>query len=329
MVTKHTPAPAGPRDAAAGAAARVPGQAGGGRRPGSPKHPQPPNSVLRALLRALPVGPSVVLMLLFLAGPIAYCVWIAFTDLQLSGQAESSFVGLENFRTAFDDEGFINAVWLTLVFTILSSIVGQNTLGLALASLMQRASKTVRTVTGAIVITAWVVPEVVAGFLLYAFFRREGTLNSVLDWLHLPSQNWLYTLPILAVSFANIWRGTAFSMLVYSAALSEIPKEITEAAEVDGAGGWRKLWHVTLPMIRRSIATNLMLNTLQTLSVFGLIWAMTRGGPGDRSQTLPLFMYEQAFKNNLLGYGTAVALLLLLVGALFSLVYMRMLRTEV
>ncbi|AZM48868.1 amino acid ABC transporter permease [Streptomyces sp. WAC 06738] len=328
MVSKHTPAPAGPRDAAAGAA-RVPGQAGGGRRTGPGKHPQPPSSVLRALLRALPVGPSVVLMLLFLAGPIAYCVWIAFTDLQLSGQAESSFVGLENFRTAFDDEGFVNAVWLTLVFTILSSIVGQNTLGLALASLMQRASKTVRTVTGAIVITAWVVPEVVAGFLLYAFFRREGTLNSVLDWLHLPSQNWLYTLPILAVSFANIWRGTAFSMLVYSAALSEIPKEITEAAEVDGAGGWRKLWHVTLPMIRRSIATNLMLNTLQTLSVFGLIWAMTRGGPGDRSQTLPLFMYEQAFKNNLLGYGTAVALLLLLVGALFSLVYMRMLRTEV
>ncbi|MFF0727828.1 carbohydrate ABC transporter permease [Streptomyces sp. NPDC004134] len=328
MVSKHTPAPAGPRDAAG--AARVPGQAGGGRRRTGPaKHPQPPRSVLRALLRALPVGPSLVLMLLFLAGPIAYCVWIAFTDLQLSGQAESSFVGLENFRTAFDDEGFINAVWLTLVFTILSSIVGQNTLGLALASLMQRASKTVRTVTGAIVITAWVVPEVVAGFLLYAFFRREGTLNSVLDWLHLPSQNWLYTLPILAVSFANIWRGTAFSMLVYSAALSEIPKEITEAAEVDGAGGWRKLWHVTLPMIRRSIATNLMLNTLQTLSVFGLIWAMTRGGPGDRSQTLPLFMYEQAFKNNLLGYGTAVALLLLLVGALFSLVYMRMLRTEV
>lgn len=329
-MTKHVPAPAGSGDAAAGAA-HVPGQAGGGRRPRpGPRTPaQPPNSVPRALLRALPVGPSVVLMLLFLAGPIAYCVWIAFTDLQLSGQAESSFVGLENFRTAFGDEGFINAVWLTLVFTVLSSIVGQNTLGLALASLMQRASKAVRTVTGAIVITAWVVPEVVAGFLLYAFFRREGTLNSVLDWLHLPSQNWLYTLPILAVSFANIWRGTAFSMLVYSAALSEIPREITEAAEVDGAGGWRKLWHVTLPMIRRSIATNLMLNTLQTLSVFGLIWAMTRGGPGDRSQTLPLFMYEQAFKNSLLGYGTAVALLLLLVGALFSLVYMRMLRTEV
>lgn len=242
----------------------------------------------RLLARGLPVVPAVVLLLLFLAGPIVYCAYIAFTDLQLTGQAHSSFVGFDNFRAAFKDEAFLNAVWLTLVFTVLSSLVGQNTLGLTLAALMQRASKPVRTLVGGIVITAWVLPEVVAGFLLYAFFRREGTLNAILDWLHLPTQNWLFTLPILAVSFANVWRGTAFSMLVYSAALNEIPKEITEAAEVDGAGGWRRMWHITLPMIRRSIGTNLMLNTLQTLSVFGLIWVMTRGGPGNRSQTLPV-----------------------------------------
>ncbi|WP_420037988.1 carbohydrate ABC transporter permease [Streptomyces sp. cg28] len=267
-------------------------------------------------------------MALFLAGPIAYCVYIAFTDLQLTGQADSSFVGFDNFTAAFHDPAFLNAVKLTLVFTFLSSVVGQNTLGLALAALMKRASKPVRTVTGAVVVTAWVLPEVVAGFLLYAFFRREGTLNAILDQLGLPSQNWLFTLPILAVSFANVWRGTAFSMLVYSAALDEIPAEITEAAEVDGAGAWQRLWHVTLPMIRRSIGTNLMLNTLQTLSVFGLIWVMTRGGPSNHSQTLPLFMYEQAFQKSMIGYGTAVALLLLVVGSLFSVVYMRLLRSE-
>jgi len=288
-----------------------------------------PGAVRRSLVRALPVSPAVVLLLLFLAGPIVYCVVIAFTDLQLTGQAEESFVGFDNFRRAFQDEAFLNAVWLTLVFTVLSSLIGQNTLGLALASLMQRASKPVRTLTGGIVVTAWVLPEVVAGFLLYAFFRREGTLNAILDQLHLPTQNWLFTLPILAVSFANVWRGTAFSMLVYSAALNDIPKEITEAAEVDGASGWRRMWHITLPLIRRSIGTNLMLNTLQTLSVFGLIWVMTRGGPSGRSQTLPLFMYEQAFQNSLIGYGTAVALLLLLIGSLFSVVYLRLLRTEV
>ncbi|MEV6947416.1 sugar ABC transporter permease [Streptomyces sp. NPDC051172] len=294
------------------------------RHPSSHRHP-----LLRGLTRALPLSPALVLLLLFLAGPIAYCAYLAFTDLQLTGQAHSSFVGFANFRTAFKDQEFLNAVWLTIVFTVLSSLIGQNTLGLALAALMQRASKPVRTLTGGIVITAWVLPEVVAGFLLYAFFRREGTLNAILDRLHLPSQNWLFTLPILAVSFANVWRGTAFSMLVYSAALNEIPQEITEAAEVDGAGGLRRMWHITLPMIRRSIGTNLMLNTLQTLSVFGLIWVMTRGGPGSKSQTLPLYMYEQGFQNSMIGYATAVALLLLVVGSLFSVVYLRLLRTEV
>ncbi|MFI0729900.1 carbohydrate ABC transporter permease [Streptomyces sp. NPDC021225] len=280
-------------------------------------------------LRWFPLAPATVLLLLFLGGPIGYCVYIAFTNMQLTGASTTDFVGLDNFRRAFADDDFRNAVVLTLVFTLLSSLIGQNTLGLALATAMQRASKPVRTITGSIVIAAWVVPEIVAGFLLYAFFRREGTLNAILDWLHLPSQNWLFTLPIIAVSFANVWRGTAFSMLVYSAALSEIPKEINEAAEVDGASGPRRFWHITLPMIRRSIGTNLMLNTLQTLSVFGLIWAMTRGGPGNRSQTLPVFMYDQAFNKSLIGYGTAVALLLLLVGALFSLVYLRLMRDEV
>ncbi|MFG2895307.1 carbohydrate ABC transporter permease [Streptomyces sp. NPDC048248] len=282
-----------------------------------------------SLLRWSPLAPATVLLLLFLAGPIGYCVYIAFTDTQLTGQESASFVGLANFRRAFTDTRFLNAVVLTLVFTLISSILGQNTLGLALAGLMRRASRPVRALTGAVVITAWVLPEIVAGFLLYTFFERRGTLNALLDWLHLPTQNWLFTLPILAVSFANVWRGTAFSMLIYSAALDGIPREVTESAQVDGAGGVKRLWHITLPMIRRSVGTNLMLNTLQTLSVFGLIWAMTRGGPGSRSQTLPVFMYDQAFMKALIGYGTAVALLLLVVGALFSAVYLRLMREEV
>ncbi|MGA5565242.1 carbohydrate ABC transporter permease [Streptomyces platensis] len=295
------------------------------RKPGA----RPAGGPRTRLLRWSPLVPATVLLLLFLVGPIGYCVLIAFTDTQLTGQESASFVGLANFRRAFGDPAFRNAVVLTLVFTVLSSLVGQNTLGLALAGLMRRASRPVRALTGAMVITAWVLPEIVAGFLLYTFFERRGTLNALLDQLHLPAQNWLFTLPVVAVSFANVWRGTAFSMLIYSAALAGIPQEVTESAEVDGAGGVRRLWHITLPMIRRSIGTNLMLNTLQTLSVFGLIWVMTRGGPGNRSQTLPVFMYDQAFLKSLIGYGTAVALLLLLVGALFSVVYLRLLREEV
>jgi multiple sugar transport system permease protein len=280
------------------------------------------------LLRGMPLLPAVVLLAVFLAGPIAYCVYYAFTDMQLTGASGTHFVGFDNFTRAFGDSDFVNAVVLTLVFVVGSAVVGQNTLGLALAVLMEKATRPVRAITSTVVIAAWVLPEVVAGYLMYAFFFEQGSLNAILRGLHLPQQNWLYTLPILAVCLANVWRGTAFSMLVYSAALNDVPQELVEAAEVDGAGPWQRLWRVTLPVIRRSVMTNLMLITLQTLSVFGLIYTMTRGGPGNKTETLPVFMYQQAFTSSLIGYGTAVALVLLVVGALFSVVYIRMLKME-
>lgn len=284
----------------------------------------------RTVLRGLPVGPTVVLLIVFLAGPIVYCVYASFTNMALTGQTGTRFVGLANFRRAFGDQQFVSSVGLTLFFTLVSAVIGQNIVGMVLALLMRSGHAAVRALTSAIVIGAWVLPEVVAGYLWQAVLGADGTANSVLSFLHLPDQQWLYTTPILAVAVANIWRGTAFSMLVYSAALSEVPKEIEEAATVDGANGLRRLTAITIPMVRRSIATNLMLITLQTLSVFGLIYTMTKGGPSNRSLTLPLFAYNQAFVSSDLGYGTAIALLLLLIGGIFSVVYLRALKpTEV
>ncbi|MFF1309070.1 carbohydrate ABC transporter permease [Streptomyces sp. NPDC058307] len=280
------------------------------------------------MLRGLPTVPAVVLLVVFLAGPIAYCVYYAFTDMQLTGAAGTDFVGVDNFTRAFKDADFLNAMWLTLLFVVGSAVIGQNTLGLALAVLMQKATKPVRALVNGVVIAAWVLPEVVAGYLMYAFFYDQGSLNSLLDAVHLPDQNWLYTMPILAVCLANVWRGTAFSLMVFTAAINDVPQELVEAAEMDGAGPWQRLWRVVLPVIRPSILTNLMLITLQTLSVFGLIYTMTRGGPGNKSETLPIFMYQQAFQNSLIGYGTAIALVLLVVGALFSVVYIRLLKLE-
>ncbi|MGX1471944.1 UNVERIFIED_CONTAM: multiple sugar transport system permease protein [Streptomyces canus] len=300
--------------------------------PGTGGHPRrsrgAPAPVVRSLLRGLPTVPAVVLLAVFLAGPIAYCVYYAFTDMQLTGAAGTNFVGFDNFTRAFKDTDFLNAMWLTLLFVVGSAVVGQNTLGLALAVLMQKATQPVRALVNGVVIAAWVLPEVVAGYLMYAFFYDQGSLNSLLDAVHLPDQNWLYTMPILAVCLANVWRGTAFSLMVFTAAINDVPQELVEAAEMDGAGPWQRLWRVVLPVIRPSILTNLMLITLQTLSVFGLIYTMTRGGPGNKSETLPIFMYQQAFQNSLIGYGTAIALVLLVVGALFSVVYIRLLKLE-
>ncbi|QNE18023.1 sugar ABC transporter permease [Kribbella qitaiheensis] len=296
-----------------------------GRKSGRNGRPRGANFV-----KMLPLGPAIGLMVVFLAGPILYCVYAAFTNMALTGTgaANVQFIGLDNFRKAFGSSAFVNSIWLTLVFTLISAIIGQNTLGLGLSLLMRRSTKLVRNFVGTAVIGAWVLPEIVAAYLLSAFFNDDGTLNVILHKVGLPGQDWLYAAPIIAVSVANIWRGTAFSMLVYSAALSEVPKEIEESAEMDGAGGWRRLLFVTVPMISRAIMTNLMLITLQTLSVFGLIYAMTRGGPGTKSQTLPLYMYEQAFSFSQIGYGTAIALVMLAIGAVFSLIYLRGLNSE-
>ncbi|EWM14964.1 carbohydrate ABC transporter permease [Kutzneria sp. 744] len=277
-----------------------------------------------------PLAPSIVLLGLFVAGPILWCFYAAFTNSALSGISarRPKFVGIDNFTTAFTSSDVASSLWLTVVFVLLSAVVGQNGLGILLAVFLQQRGKLLRGIVGTVVVAAWVLPEVVAAFAIYAFLNAQGTLNEVLGWFGM-GQNWLYTAPMLAVVLANIWRGTAFSMLVYQAALSEVPSDLVEAAQVDGAGPLRRFWHVVLPVIRRTVVTNLMLITLQTLGVFGLIYVLTAGGPDNKTRTLPLLMYEQAFKFGQIGYGTAIALVLLVLGAVFSLVYIRSLKAEV
>src|SRR5699024_2258830 len=280
--------------------------------------------------RSVPMWPALLLLIGFMLGPILYSIYLAFTDNAIRGEgaSETSFVGLDNFIDAFTDGGFWNSVALTIVFTVVSAVIGQYILGMILAQLKERANRVVTVLVNSLVIGCCILPEVVAGYLLYTFFADEGSLNTILGAIGLPPQDLLFSAPIIAVAFANIWRGTAFSMLVYSAALSSVPSDVYESAAIDGAGPLRRFWSVTVPIRRPAIATNLMLITLQTLSVFGLIFIMTGGGPAQASQTLPLYMYEQAFSYGQLGYGTAVALLLLLLGAVASLLYLRLLPEE-
>jgi multiple sugar transport system permease protein len=285
----------------------------------------------RVLRWLVPMSPAVLLLLLFFTGPILWCLWAAFTNIALTGTSASSpqLVGLDNFSRLLSDPTFRQSILITVQFVVGSAVIGQNCLGLVLALLLRGRSGLVRGVVGTVVVGAWVIPEIVAGFVWYAFLSDEGTLNALLDRFGLGTSSWLYNLPVVSVILANVWRGTAFSVLVYSAALSEVPTDLLDAAAVDGAGPLARLWYVTLPLIRRSMLTNLMLITLQTLAVFTLVFVMTGGGPGTRSQTMPIYMYQEAFKFFQLGYGTAVALVLLLLGALFSLVYVRGLRQEV
>ncbi|MEV4991324.1 carbohydrate ABC transporter permease [Pseudarthrobacter sp. LMD1-1-1.1] len=284
----------------------------------------------RQVLRYLPVLPAVVLLLVFLAGPVLWAFHASLTNAGLTGRhaRNPEWVGLDNYQRLLQDPVLPLSLALTVLFVAGSAILGQNVLGLALAVLMRRARPVVSATVGTAVVAAWVLPEIVAAFAAYAFFSRDGTLNQLLGRLGVPETDWLYTVPMAAVILANVWRGTAFSMLVYRSALSGVPGELTEAAQMDGAGAWQRLAFITLPVIRGSIATNLMLVTLQTLAVFTLIWVMTAGGPANGSTTLPVMAYQEAFKFGDIGYGTAVATVPILIGAVFGAAYLRLLREQ-
>lgn len=277
------------------------------------------------------LAPAITLLGLFVAVPILWCCYAAFTDTALTGVAarRPRFVGTENLTNLLGSQDFVKSLWLTVVFVIGSAVIGQNGLGMLLAVLTQHRRRLIRDMIGTIVVAAWVLPEVVAALAIYGFLSSHGTMNTVLTALGFTPQNWLFTAPMSTVILANTWRGTAFSMLAYRAALRAVPTDLMHAAEVDGAGPLRRFWHVVLPLTRRTITSNLILTTLQTLGVFGLIFILTAGGPNNKTLTLPVLMYEQAFKFGRIGYGTAMALLLLLLGAALSLIYARSLKARI
>ncbi|MEC0249565.1 sugar ABC transporter permease [Paenibacillus chitinolyticus] len=269
--------------------------------------------------------PSIAIMLVFFIYPILLTFYYSFTNLALTGEAakELKFTGFDNYVRMFQDPTVRISIWNTLVFLIGSAVIGQQVLGFLIALLMKHKNKHFRRVIGTIVLAGWVTPEIVCALCLYSFFGDEGTLNAILAFFGIPVVTWLYTVPMITIILANIWHGTAFSMLVFQAALDDVPAEIEEAAVVDGASRWQILTRIILPLIKGTLTTNMMLVTLQTLGVFGLIYAMTGGGPGTSTTTLPIFMYNQAFVNYQLGYGTAISLLLLLLGIILSLFYIR------
>jgi len=282
------------------------------------------------------MAPAFIVIVIFMLGPALWAVYISFTNMALTGAgaASPSWVGLQNFSQILHDSDFFKALRVSLIYLVGSALIGQAVLGLILALLMRHRHRYFKTVLGAIVVTAWVIPDVVAGFLWSALFSggpndvigSPGLLNALMIGLGLPQHAWPQEFPTAAIIVANTWRGTAFSMLLFASALEGIPPDLFEAASIDGAGLWAKLRRITLPLIKGTIATDLLLITLATLSDFALPFVLTGGGA--RSQLLTIYQYQEAFKFYQVGYGTAISLLIIAVGAALSLIYIRALKIE-
>jgi multiple sugar transport system permease protein len=282
------------------------------------------------------MAPAFLIIAVFMLGPAFWAVYISFTNMSLTGAgaATPEWVGLQNFVQILHDGEFFNAFKVSLTYLVASALIGQAVLGLLLAMLMRRRQPVFKAVLGAIIIIAWVIPDVVAGFLWSSFLAggpqsvlSSGLLNSVVATFGLPQHAWLQDYPMASIIVANTWRGTAFSMLLYASALESIPPELLEAASIDGAGLWARIRYVTLPLIKGSIATDLLLITLATLSDFTLVYVLT-GGSNLSTELLTIYQYRQAFQFYQIGYGSAISLLIIVVGAILSLLYIRVLRVD-
>jgi len=276
-------------------------------------------------------APLVVIVIAFLGWPIVWTLVLSLTNKAVTGPTalHPSFIGLGNYRELFaSGSGLVHSVLLSLYYLVASAYIGQALFGFVLAYLMRRCPYPVRAVVGSIIVVSWLIPEIIAAWMWFTLLSDGGTLQQGLHGVGIGYQTWLISHPMISVSLANSWRGVAFSFLLFSAALSDIPGDLIEAAEVDGANAWSRLARIIVPMLSATILVDLVLITLGTLNDFTLIFAMTGGGPGTNSTVLSVFMYQQAFVSFQLAYGTAIAVVLLAVGAVFAVLYIRILRRQ-
>lgn len=271
------------------------------------------------------VVPALALVAVFLVYPALWTIYLGLTNYRLTGLAAArpEVVGLDNYTRALTDPAFLNSLWLTLLYVLGSAVIGQTVLGFALAWMLRTAPRVVRTVVESLVMLAWILPSSVVAFLWIALLDRDsGTLNALLGT---PGMGWLLQYPMLSIIVFNTWRGTAFSMLLFGAALNAVPPSQLETARMAGASGLQQLRDVVFPHIRGHVLTNLLLISLWTFNDFAP-YLLTAGGPDGRSEILPVFVYQVAIFDGQLGFGSAISLLMLLINLVMAVAYLRLLR---
>jgi multiple sugar transport system permease protein len=258
--------------------------------------------------------------------PIVRTVIMAFQHTNLVQPAE--WVGWQNFRNVWNDPLFPKAVENTAIFAGLALVLGYP-LPLAAAVLMSELRR-LRGIFSALAYLPVVIPPVVAVLLWKTFYDAgpNGVFNTVLGWVHLGPYPWLqspdWAMPSLVLE--STWANAGGTVIIYLAALKGVNRELYEAASIDGAGLWRKVFHVTIPQLRGVLLVTMILQLIGTAQVFLEPYLFTSGGPDNSTITVLLLIFQYAFGNSLGGdYGsaTALSLMLALFLALFSLVYLR------
>ena len=273
------------------------------------------------------ISPAVFLMLVLLAYPFVLAVWISLTDRVLGEPGK--FIGLGNFLKLLQDSLFLQTVWNSFVYTI-STVFLKMVLGVILALLLNQEIPCRNLVRG-LILMPWIVPTSLSVLTwLWMFDSLFSVVNYILLGVGLISKKvpWLGDpfWAMVSVIIVNTWRGLPFFAVSFLAGLMTIPRELYEAAEVEGALRFRQFWHITLPLLQPVIAVVVLFSTIWTFADFQIVYILTHGGPINATQIFATMAYDVALVAGRIGEGSAISLFLfpaLLVVIILMLKYLR------
>lgn len=275
--------------------------------------------------------PVLVLIAVFVVFPVIWNIYISMTNYALTGPRARTyeFVGLDNYLRMFRDLSFYNTLRVSFLFTLFSAIIGQAFLGLSIAlalrmrepeGVLGKITRMLKIIASTMVFVAWIVPEVVAGYAWSAITSKGGLISMLLGI----NENIYVRYPFETIVIANVWRGTAFSMILFMAALEGIPQYIYEAAEIDGAGPWRKFRHIVLPLISHAILVDFILITIWTYGVFTMPFMIVGpSGQGGAAQIWTLYVYYNAINVYEVAYAATAANIMFLIVLAMIIMYLR------
>jgi multiple sugar transport system permease protein len=260
--------------------------------------------------------------------PILFSIVMSFQKYTMETLISKNpqWIWFENYAAVLRNDTFMSALSHSLIFTFFS-ILFQFLIGLGLALLLSKDFPLHNVMRG-LLLSGWQIPSVVTGTLFLWLFNLDyGLINFILTSFHVVGEpvEWLFRsdTALVAVIIANIWLGVPFNTILLSAGISGLPEDVYEAATVDGASGWQKLYYLTIPLLRPTIFALLMLGFIYTLRVFDLIWIITKGGPGTATEVLPTFAYRLSFISFNFGQSAAVAVIMMVVLLSAAVVYLK------
>ncbi len=276
------------------------------------------------------LAPAFGLLALIVAYPIGKLIWNSFFDLRLSGGDAPAFVGLLNYADVLQDRDFWNAAGNTLLITLIT-VPGALLVGLGLALLANMPFRRRWPVRLALLLP-WALPLSFVGLIFAWFFHTDhGVVNDLLQRAGATeSTMWLLSpgLAFAAICAGIIWKTSSFMALLLLAGLQMIPRSLYEAAEVDGASKWQQFREVTLPMLMPSIIVALIFRTIAALQTFDIPYTMTKGGPGNSTETLAMLIHKTTIDFLDVGYGSTLAVCMFLMSLVVTAVYLRRIGQE-